>query len=196
MSDNYCRVYDKEALRMLVVENELEERARIKKQNSLQAKKSGSKSVSAKRSSLVASESEKQLREKERADVRYQRFKYAQKIREKKEKLEKKERMEAAAKRKEDLFRYWNGRVNDPEEKAQVQVVHKWLDQHQAKEETKLRKLHEAWDKNIYSRISKYVMKSWKHAIMPSTRKTVRREFQNYVDLTNKERNNFSRYIC
>ena len=127
MSDNYCRVYDKEALRMLVVENELEERARIKKQNSLQAKKSGSKSISAKRSSLVASESEKHLREKERADVRYQRFKYAQKIREKKEKLEKKERMEAAAKRKEDLFRYWNGRVNDPEEKAQVQAVHKWL---------------------------------------------------------------------
>ena len=135
MSDNYCRVYDKEALRMLVVENELEERARIKKQNSLNAKKSGSKSVSVKRSSLVASESEKQLREKERADVRYQRFKYAQQIREKKEKLEKKERMEAAAKRKEDLFRYWNGRVNDPEEKAQVQAVHKWLDQHQAKEE-------------------------------------------------------------
>ena len=58
MSDNYCRVYDKEALRMLVVENELEDRARIKKQNSLQAKKSGSKSISAKRSSLVASESE------------------------------------------------------------------------------------------------------------------------------------------
>eukprot|EP00944_MAST-04C_sp_MAST-4C-sp1_P006563 g6563.t1 len=187
MSDNYCRVYDKEALRMLVVENELEDRARIKKQNSLNAKKSGSKSVSVKRSSLVASESEKQLREKERADVRYQRFKYAQKIREKKEKLEKKERMEAAAKRKEDLFRYWNGRVNDPEEKAQVQAVHKWLDQHQAKEETKLRKLHEAWDKNIYSRISKYVNEKLETRDHAKYKETVRREFQNYVDLTNKK---------
>ena len=187
MSDNYCRVYDKEALRMLVVENELEERARIKKQNSLQAKKSGSKSISAKRSSLVASESEKHLREKERADVRYQRFKYAQKIREKKEKLEKKERMEAAAKRKEDLFRYWNGRVNDPEEKAQVQAVHKWLDQNQAKEETKLRKLHEAWDKNIYSRISKYVNEKLETRDHAKYKETVRREFQNYVDLTNKK---------
>ena len=188
MGDHYCRVYNKEALKMLVADNQLEELAQKEKQNRIRAKKSNaSRSVSIQRSSLVASDSEKQLREKERADVRYQRFKYAQEIREKKEKAEKKERMEAAAKRKEDTFRYWNGRVNDPKEKAQVQAVHKWLDQYQAKEDNKLKKLHEAWDEKIYSRISNYINEKLETRDHTKYKETVRREFQNYVDLTNKK---------
>ena len=64
MGDHYCRVYNKEALKMLVADNQLEERAQKEKQNRIRAKKSNaSRSVSIQRSSLVASDSEKQLRE-------------------------------------------------------------------------------------------------------------------------------------
>ena len=84
----FCRVYNKQALRMLVAENTLEEEAREKRakqraetRKSLQS--NGSASMA--RSSLVASKSEREMRDKERADVRYERFKMAQEIRQKAE---------------------------------------------------------------------------------------------------------------
>ena len=169
MSDNYCRVYDKEALRMLVVENELEERARIKKQNSLQAKKSGSKSVSAKRSSLVASESEKQLREKERADVRYQRFKYAQKIREKKEKLEKKSAWKQQPKEKRTYSDTGTGGSTTLKKKHRCRRCTSGWTRIKRKRRQNCASCMKRGIKIYTAVYQNMLMKSWKHVIMPST---------------------------
>mgnify|MGYP000933808001 FL=1 len=186
----FCRVYNKQALRMLVAENTLEEEAREKRakqraetRKSLQS--NGSASMA--RSSLVASKSEREMRDKERADVRYERFKMAQEIRQKAEKADKEARAEEAVKKKEAQFKYWNGRVNDPVEKKQVAEVCNWLDRYDEEKGDKLRKLHEKWNEEVYSKIKTYINETLDTRDHIAYKETVRREFQNYVDLTNKK---------
>ncbi len=188
-NDAYCRVYNKEALKMLVAGNELENRVQQEiKKKELDAKRSRMSSQSGlNRNSLVASESEKKMREQQRADVRYERFKVAQENREKKERVEKAKRMEESAKRKEAKFKYWQGRVNDPVERKEVENVINWLDRHDAKQRKKLEKLHEAWDTAIYSKIKNYINDKLDKRDHIAYKETVRREYQNYVDITNKK---------
>ena len=78
---------------MLVAENEIESRVQEElKRKELEAKRSRKSQNSLTRRSLKASESEKIMRDKLRADVRYERFKAGQEIREKKERIEKAKR--------------------------------------------------------------------------------------------------------
>ena len=62
--------------------------------------------------------------------------------------------MEAIAKKKDREFKYWMQRVADPQERALVSRVHKWLDMHEEEKRRKLRALHNEWETNVYNRVA------------------------------------------
>mgnify|MGYP006107013885 FL=1 len=136
--------------------------------------------------SNLASSSRAQ-REQARTKLKARRFRELQSVREKQDRLAKKERMHEIAKRKEKKFKYWMARVNDPKEREVVDKVHDWLDLNDDEAKRKLRALHQDWEENVYGAISNDILTQMESRDSNKTKARIRREYQNYIDLTNKK---------
>ena len=126
-------------------------------------------------------------RELAREEMKGRRFREVQAIRDKQHKNDTAERMIEIAKKKEKKFKYWMGRVNDPENRQVVEKVHNWLDLNQDESNRKLKAMHQDWEENVYGAISNDILSQMEARNPKKTKARIRREYQNYIDLTNKK---------
>jgi hypothetical protein len=126
-------------------------------------------------------------REQARLEMKTKRFREKQRIREKQDNLLKKERIQEIAKKKEKTFKYWMERVNNPKERQVVERIQGWLDLNDDEAKRKLRAMHTDWEENVYSAISNDILSQMESRDPLKTKQRIRREYQNYIDLTNKK---------
>ena len=126
-------------------------------------------------------------REQARTEMKAKRFRELQKVREKQDNLAKKERMAEVTKKKEKVFKYWMQRVDDPVERKMVAKVHNWLDLNEDESKRKLRAMHQDWEENVYGAITNDILSQMEARNPAKTKHRIRREYQNYIDLTNKK---------
>eukprot|EP00946_MAST-07B_sp_MAST-7B-sp1_P002971 g2971.t1 len=129
----------------------------------------------------------KSRREQARVELKTRRFKELQAMRDKQDEQQKRERMEALAKKRERTFKYWMARVSDPKERQIVENVHNWLDLNDDEARRKLRAMHQDWEENVYGAISNDILSQMESRDPAKTKQRIRREYQNYIDLTNKK---------
>eukprot|EP00949_MAST-11_sp_MAST-11-sp1_P004677 g4677.t1 len=130
---------------------------------------------------------ERASREAARQALKHERFWEAQQARLRREERESRERVEAIAKKKDREFKYWMQRVADPQERALVSRVHKWLDMHEEEKRRKLRALHNEWETNVYNRVADDVASQMAKRDPVKTKQLIQREYQNYITLSNKK---------
>ncbi len=130
---------------------------------------------------------ERAAREQARLDMKARRFKDMQAQRDAEDRVQKKERMKELHKKKERTFKYWMARVNDPKERAVVEKVHSWLDLNDDESKRKLRAMHLDWEENVYGAISNDILRQMEARNPAKTKRRIRQEYQNYIDLTNKK---------
>ena len=126
-------------------------------------------------------------REQARLALKVRRFKELQAVRDKQDELQNKERMKGLAKKRERTFKYWMARVSDPKERKVIENVHNWLDLNEDESRRKLRAMHQDWEENVYGAISNDIMSQMESRDPAKTKRRIRREYQNYIDLTNKK---------
>jgi len=126
-------------------------------------------------------------REQARIEMKTKRFRELQRVRDKEDTLAKKERLEEITKKKERVFKYWMKRVDDPKEKAVVNRIQNWLDLNEDESKRKLRAMHNDWEENVYGAISNDILSQMEDRDPLKTKQRIRREYQNYIDLTNKK---------
>ena len=130
---------------------------------------------------------ERAAREQARLDMKARRFKDMQAQRDAEDRVQKNERMKELHKKKERTFKYWMSRVNDPKEREMVEKVHNWLDLNEDESKRKLRAMHLDWEENVYGAISNDILRQMEARNPAKTKRRIRQEYQNYIDLTNKK---------
>lgn len=126
-------------------------------------------------------------REQARIELKTKRFKELQAVRDKQDEQMKRERMNELAKKRERTFKYWMSRVNDPQETRMIAKVHSWLDLNEDEARRKLRAMHQDWEENVYGAISNDILSQMESRDIAKTKRRIRREYQNYIDFTNKK---------
>ena len=126
-------------------------------------------------------------REQARTELKAKRYFDGKIVREKQDRIAKEERMKEIAKKKEKKFKYWMARVNDPKERAVVEKIQSWLDLNEDEGKRKLRAMHQDWEENVYQSISNDILSQMDTRNPAKTKARIRKEYQNYIDLTNKK---------
>jgi hypothetical protein len=126
-------------------------------------------------------------REQARIELKTRRFKELQAVRDKQDEQQNKERMKGLAKKRERTFKYWMARVSDPKEREAIENVHSRLDLNDDEARRKLRAMHQDWEENVYGAISNDIMSQMESRDPAKSKRRIRREYQNYIDLTNKK---------